>query len=86
MAKNTSVVLGDHFENFVREQVRSGRYGSVSDVLRASLRLLEEREEGLARLREALIAGEDSGNAGPLDIDETKRRARASLGERKRRA
>ena len=87
MAKNTSVVLGDHFERFVDLQVRSGRYSSASDVLRAGLRLLEEREERLEQLRNALIAGEQSGDAGPLDIAETKRRARRSVApKRKRRA
>ena len=86
MAKNTSVILGDHFEEFVDRQVQSGRYNSVSDVLRASLRMLEEREERLAQLREALIAGEKSGDAGPLDMGEIKRRARADVTKRKRRA
>ena len=86
MAKNTSVVLGDHFEEFVAEQVSSGRYGSASEVLRASLRLLEEREKRLVNLRAALIAGEESGDAGPLDIAETKRRARAEILNRRRRA
>jgi len=31
----TSIVIGDHFSQFVSEQVRSGRYGSTSDVVRA---------------------------------------------------
>ena len=52
--------LGPHFEAFVREQVASGRYNNASEVVREGLRLVEEREAKLARLRkdiEDAIAG-----------------------------
>lgn len=64
MSKNTSVSLGDHFEQFVAGQVGSGRYGSASEVVRAGLRLLEVSESKLEVLRHALIVGERSGRAG----------------------
>jgi antitoxin ParD1/3/4 len=76
MAKNTSISLGDHFESFISEQVDSGRYGSASEVIRASLRLMEEREQKITALRLALIEGENSGDAGELDMTEIKRKAR----------
>lgn len=63
MAKNTSVSLGDHFEQFIAGQVENGRYGSASEVVRAGLRLLETNESKLDVLRRALIAGERSGRA-----------------------
>ena len=75
MAKNTSIVLGDHFEQFINSQIASGRYGSASEVIRASLRLLEEHERRIGRLREALIEGERS-ELVELDMQEIKRRAR----------
>jgi antitoxin ParD1/3/4 len=76
MAKNTSISLGDHFEGFINKQVESGRYGSTSEVIRASLRLLEEREGRISTLRHALIQGENSGDAGELDMKEIKSKAR----------
>ena len=63
MAKNTSITLGDHFENFVTTQVQSGRYGSTSEVIRSALRLLENQEAKLYTLRQLLIEGERSGDA-----------------------
>ena len=79
MAKNTSISLGDHFEGFINQQVESGRYGSTSEVIRASLRLLEERERRISTLQQALIHGENSGDAGDLDMQEIKNKARRRI-------
>ena len=48
--KNTSVTLGKHFDEFLEHQIKSGRYGSTSEVIRAGLHLLEEREAKLQAL------------------------------------
>ncbi|MDP3659167.1 type II toxin-antitoxin system ParD family antitoxin [Phenylobacterium sp.] len=69
MSKSTSFSLGDHFSAFIEAEVATGRYGSASDVVRASLRLLEERQLRLDTLRAALIEGETSGTAMPFDFD-----------------
>ena len=61
MGKNTSISLGDYFENFINNEIKSGRYGSVSEVIRTALRLPESEERKLNDLRNALIAGEQSG-------------------------
>lgn len=69
----TSLSLGPHWEAFIREQVAAGRYGSASEVVRESLRLLETRETRLAALRAALKEGEDSPLLQePLDFAEIK--------------
>lgn len=61
----TSVALSPHFETFIRQQVDSGRFNNVSEVVRAGLRLLEEREAEhaakLQALREAVALGLASG-------------------------
>lgn len=82
MAKNTSISLGDHFEGFISKQIESGRYGSASEVVRASLRLLEEHEQKIGTLRQALIDGENSGDAGELNLDEIKSKARRRTGSK----
>lgn len=61
MAKNTSILLGEHFENFVNEKVSSGKFASVSEVIRTALRLLEQEEKRHKSLVRELEIGEDSG-------------------------
>jgi antitoxin ParD1/3/4 len=80
MAKNTSITLGDHFEGFIAQQIEKGRYSSASELVREGLRLVEEREQKLEALRQALIVGEESGDAGPLDMEEIIREARHEAG------
>ncbi|WP_416308064.1 type II toxin-antitoxin system ParD family antitoxin [Neptunicella sp. SCSIO 80796] len=63
MAKNTSISLGNHFDQFVAQQVADGRYGSVSEVIRAGLRKLEDEEQKLKTLRSLIQDGIASGTA-----------------------
>jgi antitoxin ParD1/3/4 len=63
MARNTSITLGPHFDEFITALLENGRYGSASEVVRAGLRLLEETEIKLERLRRLLDEGEQSGIA-----------------------
>lgn len=63
MAKNTSITLGEHFDGFITHQIESGRYGSASEVVRAGLRVLEDKENKLDVLRQMLTDGEESGIA-----------------------
>jgi antitoxin ParD1/3/4 len=77
MTKHTSITLGPHFLAFVESQVASGRYASASEVVRAGLRILEEREARLRAVNDALEAGETSGPAEPFDFDAFLRTKRA---------
>jgi len=77
---STSLTLGNYWEDFIKSQINSGRYGSASELVRDSLRLLEERETKLDMLRKALIEGEESGSAGALDFEDIKKKARKKAG------
>ena len=67
MAKNTSILLGEHFEGFIDQQVRSGRYSSVSEVVRAALRTFEQEESKRTALVNELKKGERSGVVAGFD-------------------
>ena len=58
--KNTSISLGNYFDQFVSSQVSAGRYKNVSEVIRAGLRLLEDEESKAIALRAAIQKGIDS--------------------------
>lgn len=70
MAKNTSILLGDHFEVFIDNQVKTGRYSSASEVVRAALRLFELEETKKASLFRALEKGENSGFITDFDSEQ----------------
>lgn len=61
MGRNTSVSLGDYFESFVDSKVSEGRFSSASEVIRAGLRLLEEEENKVLALKNAIQEGIESG-------------------------
>ena len=68
MSRNTSVTLGEHFEGFIAQQITAGRFESKSEVVRAAMRLLEEHEQKVVALRQALIEGETSGAPVPFSM------------------
>ena len=70
MAKNTSITLSQHFDEFLDERIASGRFESKSEAVRAGLRLLEVQERGLMDLQKALLAGENSGQSTPFDFQD----------------
>lgn len=67
MGRNTSISLGNHFEDFVDDKVASGRFKNASEVIRAGLRLLEEEESKILALKNAIKEGLDSGLAKNFD-------------------
>lgn len=67
MGKNTSISLGNHFEDFVEQTISNGRFKNASEVVRAGLRLLEEREDQILLLKKKIQEGLDSGRAKDFD-------------------
>lgn len=70
MGRNTSISLGNHFESFIESTVSRGRFGNASEIVRAGLRLLEEEENRIIVLRNAIREGIESGRA--VDYDPQK--------------
>lgn len=69
MNRNTSISLGSHFDEFVQGRVTTGRYNNASEVIRAGLRLLEEEENKIIALKEAIREGIESGFAYDFNPD-----------------
>ena len=67
MNKNTSISLGNYFDEFVQSRIKEGRFKNVSEVIRAGLRLLEEEENKVAALKRAIQDGMNSGIAHDFD-------------------
>jgi antitoxin ParD1/3/4 len=61
MAKNTSILLGDYFDDFIKQQIKTGRFSSASEVVRTALRMFEQEESKKAVLTKELKKGEKSG-------------------------
>jgi antitoxin ParD1/3/4 len=68
--KNTSISLGDYFDQFVSSQVSGGRYKNVSEVIRAGLRLLEDEESKAISLRNAIQKGLESPRVESFNFDD----------------
>jgi antitoxin ParD1/3/4 len=69
MAKNTSILLGDYFENFINGMVQTGKFSSASEVVRTALRLFEQEEAKKLELIRELEKGEKSGIAKDFNRD-----------------
>jgi len=69
MNRNTSISIGNYFDDFIQSSISAGRYKNVSEVVRAGLRLLEEEENKIIALRAAIKGGIESGIAYDFNPD-----------------
>jgi|SRR5699024_11041714 len=75
--KNTSISLGNYFDQFISSQIEAGRYKNVSEVIRAALRLLEKEESKTIALKNAIQEGLDSPRVENFDFDENLKQLKA---------
>lgn len=61
MARNTSILLGEYYDNYISKQLKTGRFASASEQIRNALRLFEENESARKNLIKELRKGEQSG-------------------------
>jgi antitoxin ParD1/3/4 len=78
MSRNTSIVIGKADDKFIKSQIKKGRFGSASEAMRAGLRLLEEQELKIERLRNAIEEGEASGPATAFNMRDYLKSKRAA--------
>ena len=75
-----TITVTDQQDNWISEQVRAGRFTNDSEVIRDLIRREQERNAELDSLRQALIAGERSGEPQPFDFAAFTRRKLAQHG------
>jgi len=78
MSRTVTASLGPHYEEFIQNCIRQGRYNNASEVIRAGLRRLEEDERKIAFLRAAIQEGIDSGICEDFDPEEHLKQLKAT--------
>ena len=81
MARNTSILIGEYYENFINSQIATGKYNSVSEVVRTALRLFEQEEMQKKSLIAELELGEKSGKIQNFDRTENLKRLNENFKE-----
>jgi antitoxin ParD1/3/4 len=66
---STSLTLSPHWDQFIQSEVQSGRFASASEVVRAALRELEDKNKRLEALRANLAEGADQAARGEFVAD-----------------
>jgi antitoxin ParD1/3/4 len=78
-----SISLTPELLRYIKTKVATGRYASVSEVVREALRVLERidqrQSESRIQIRQAWNEGLASEDLGPLDFAELKAAARSRL-------
>ncbi|GGI68796.1 addiction module antitoxin [Polymorphobacter multimanifer] len=75
-----TITLTDQQDAWIADQIAGGSYTNDSEAIRDLIRRAQERDVAMQDLRQALIAGEDSGEPEPFDFDAFRKRKIAQHG------
>ena len=75
LSRATSMILGEHFDTLIAQQMQSGRYSTASEVVRDALRLFEQQQVAIQRLSDAVDEGFASGFTDEIDWNALEKRA-----------
>ena len=75
-----NISVPDPMKDWVQAQINDGKYASSSDYVRDLIRKDQQQRDKLAALQAAIALGMESGQAGDLDIDSIKRKAKGLAG------
>ena len=75
-----NISVPDPMKNWVQTQINDGKYASSSDYVRDLIRKDQHEKDKLAALQAAITLGIESGQAGELDVESIKQKARQMAG------
>lgn len=75
-----NISLPDPMRNWVEAQLETGFYANNSDYIRDLIRKDQQRDQKQMLLQQAITAGIESSDAGALDMQAIKQKARAKAG------
>ena len=75
-----NISVPDPMKNWVQAQIEEGKYASSSDYVRDLIRKDQEEKDKLAALQAAITLGVESNEAGELDMESIKQKARKLAG------
>ena len=75
-----NISVPDPMKNWVQVQIEEGKYASSSDYVRDLIRKDQEEKDKLVALQAAITAGVESNEAGELDMESIKQKARKLAG------
>lgn len=79
MNRNTSISLGNYFDEFIQNKLTTGRYKNASEIVRAGLRLLEDEESRILALKKSIQDGVESGYSNNFNPEKHLAKLKAKL-------